>query len=146
MEIEVKQSRPLAEDSNYQEILDFNFLKLCLLGMSDNPEEHTEPCFISSKVYKPEEFELDNSNFDDVMLKLKEQCADYFALRKEGGNAMEDKKEMELEQEPTGEVAPEVEPEVPTEEIATTMAQDIASGTVELEASEVVEPEKKSFL
>ena len=50
MEIEVKQSRPLAEDSNYQEILDFNFLKLCLLGMSDNPEEHTEPCFISSRV------------------------------------------------------------------------------------------------
>lgn len=145
MEIEVKQSRPLAEDSNYQEILDFNFLKLCLLGMSDNPEEHTEPCFISSKVYKPEEFELDNSNFDDVMLKLKEQCADYFALRKEGGNAMEDKKEMELEQEPTVEVAPEVEPEVPTEEIATTMAQDIASGTVELEASEVVEPEKEEF-
>lgn len=99
MEIEVKQSRPLAEDSNYQEILDFSFLKLCLLGMSDNPDEHTEPCFISSKVYKPEEFELDNSNFDDVMLKLKEQCADYFALRKEGGNAMEDKKEMELEKE-----------------------------------------------
>ena len=145
MEIEVKQSRPLAEDSNYQEILDFSFLKLCLLGMSDNPEEHTEPCFISSKVYKPEEFELDNSNFDDVMLKLKEQCANYFALRKKGGNAMEDKKDMELEQEPTVEVAPEVEPEVPTEEIATTMAQDIASGTVELEASEVVEPEKEEF-
>ena len=145
MEIEVKQSRPLAEDSNYQEILDFNFLKLCLLGMSDNPEEHTEPCFISSKVYKPEEFELDNSNFDDVMLKLKEQCANYFALRKKGGNAMEDKKDMELEQETTIEEAPEVEPEVPTEEIATTMAQDIASGTVELEASEVVEPEKEEF-
>ena len=145
MEIEVKQSRPLAEDSNYQEILDFNFLKLCLLGMSDNPEEHTEPCFISSKVYKPEEFELDNSNFDDVMLKLKEQCANYFALRKKGGNAMEDKKEMEFEQKPTVEVAPEVEPEVSAEEITVTMAQDIASGTVELEASEVVEPEKEEF-
>jgi hypothetical protein len=109
MEIEVKQSRPLAEDSNYQEILDFSFLKLCLLGMSDNPEEHTEPCFISSKVYKPEEFELDNSNFDDVMLKLKEQCANYFALRKKGGNAMEDKKDMELEQETTIEEVPAVE-------------------------------------
>lgn len=145
MEIEVKQSRPLAEDSNYQEILDFNFLKLCLLGMSDNPEEHTEPCFISSKVYKPEEFELDNSNFDDVMLKLKEQCANYFALRKKGGNAMEDKKDMELEQETTIEVAPEVEPEVPAEEITVTMAQDEAPETVEIEASEVVEPEKEEF-
>lgn len=95
MEIEVKQSRPLEEDSNYQEILDFSFLKLCLLGMSDNPDEHTEPCFISSKVYKPEEFEL--SNFDDVMLKLKEQCANYFALREKGGSAMDDNKEMNLD-------------------------------------------------
>ena len=95
MEIEVKQSRPLEEDSNYQEILDFSFLKLCLLGMSDNPDEHTEPCFISSKVYKPEEFEL--GNFDDVMLKLKEQCANYFALREKGGSAMDDNKEMNLD-------------------------------------------------
>lgn len=97
MEIEVKQSRPLKEDSNYVEILDFSFLKLCLLGMSDNPDEHTEPCFISSKVYKPEEFEL--NKFDDVMLKLKEQCANYFALRGKGGNAMEENKEMNLEAE-----------------------------------------------
>lgn len=101
MEIEVKQSRPLEEDSNYQEILDFSFLKLCLLGMSDNPDEHTEPCFISSKVYKSEDFEL--SNFDDVMLKLKEQCANYFALREKGGSTMDDNKEMNLDNidEPT---------------------------------------------
>ena len=96
-------------------------------------------------MYKPEEFELDNSNFDDVMLKLKEQCANYFALRKKGGNAMEDKKDMELEQETTIEEVPEVEPEVPAEEITVTMAQDEASETVEIEASEVVEPEKEEF-
>ena len=95
MEIEVRQSRPLKEDSNYTEILDFSFLKLCLLGMSDNPDEHTEPCFMSSKVYKPEEFEL--SKFDDVMLKLKEQCANYFALREKGGSVMNENKEMSQE-------------------------------------------------
>lgn len=95
MEIEVKQSRPLEEDSNYTEILDFSFLKLCLLGMSDNPDEHTEPCFISSKVYKPEEFEL--NNFDDVMLKLREQCANYFALHEKGGSDMNEEKEINLE-------------------------------------------------
>lgn len=95
MEIEVKQSRPLEEDSNYTEILDFSFLKLCLLGISDNPDEHTEPCFISSKVYNPEEFEF--NDFDDVMLKLKEQCTNYFALREEGGNSMDENKEIAQE-------------------------------------------------
>ena len=142
MEIEVKQSRPLAEDSNYQEILDFSFLKLCLLGMSDNPEEHTEPCFISSKVYKPEEFELDNSNFDDVMLKLKEQCANYFALRKKGGNAMEDKKDMELEQETTIEEAPAVEADLVARGEIEAMAQE---SLVETEEPVEVEELTKEF-
>ena len=58
---------------------------------------------------------------------------------------MEDKKDMELEQETTIEEVPEVEPEVPAEEITVTMAQDEASETVEIEASEVVEPEKEEF-
>ena len=147
MEIEVKQSRPLAEDSNYQEILDFNFLKLCLLGMSDNPKEHTEPCFISSKVYNPEEFGLNNTDFDDVMLKLKEQCVNYFALRKKGGNAMEDKKDMELEQETTIEEAPAVEVDSVVEGEFEAMAQELPAKTEEsIEVEESTEEFSMTYM
>lgn len=45
MELSVSQYRPYADDSNYTELLDWNYSALCLLGKSDNKnsEEHTEP-------------------------------------------------------------------------------------------------------
>lgn len=64
--------RPYSEDSNYIELLDWNYSALCLLGKSDNPEEHTEPCFISSKVSPAQEtFSLDKFNL--AIEEMKEQ-------------------------------------------------------------------------
>lgn len=86
MELDVTQGRPLEEDSNYYEILDFDFLKLCLLGKSDDPEYHTEPCFISSAVY-PVEFAFDEKQFSQWVEKVKElfnACSD--KCSEKGGN------------------------------------------------------------
>ena len=91
MEIEVGDTRPLEEDSNFCEILNFKFLKLCLLGLSDNPEYNTEPCFISSKV-KPCEYSLDNSQneqFEAIIHDLKQFLTAFNSTKLEkGGNPM----------------------------------------------------------
>jgi len=66
--------RPYEEDSNYMELLDWTYSALCLLGKSDNPEEHTEPCFISSNVAPvAEEFSL--NKFAVELSEMKEKVA-----------------------------------------------------------------------
>ena len=93
MEIDVNQHRPLEEDSNYTEILDFKFSALCLLGKSDDPELNNEPCFISSRlesVFSADEFAI---KFNE----LKEEIQKCFA--KEEGETMEENKELVTEEE-----------------------------------------------
>lgn len=132
MEIEVFQSRPLEEDSNYKEILDFNFLKLCLLGLSDNPDYNTEPCFISSKVYSPDEFALDNNEFSIMIENLKKQCPQYFESSEEGGKGMEDNTVSTVIEEPIDGGVATAELAVENEVVATDTA-DVA-----IESSEEV--------
>ena len=67
MEIDVQQYRPLEEDSNYIEILDFSFSALCLLGKSDDPELDNTPCFINSKLVPI------NFSADDFVAKFNER-------------------------------------------------------------------------
>ena len=81
MEISVNEFRPLEEDSNYTEILDWVYSGLCLLGLSDNPAESTEPCFISAQVH-PVNYSFDKAEFAKAMDELKNNLND--AL-KEGG-------------------------------------------------------------
>lgn len=100
MEIEIGETRPLEEDNNYCEVLEFKFLKLCLLGLSDNPSYNTEPCFISSKV-KPLTYALDenqSAEFEAMLVSIKECITAHFDKRSEKGGEgtkMEDIKTVE---------------------------------------------------
>lgn len=78
MEINVSDGavRPLEEDSNYTEILEMTYSALCLLGKSDNPDEHTEPCFISAQVY-PVDYSLDRQQFVELMDEMKNSLAHF---------------------------------------------------------------------
>lgn len=81
MEINVLQHRPLEEDSNYTEILEWSYSALCLLGKADDKESpaHTEPCFINSKVF-PTEFS--KNEFTQVMNEMKEKISLCFDANK----------------------------------------------------------------
>lgn len=73
MEINVNEHAPLEEDKNYTNILNYSYSALCLLGKSDNPQYHVEPCFPSASV-SPYEFSLDD-NFTELMTQLKSELA-----------------------------------------------------------------------
>lgn len=82
MEISVDEFRPLESDSNYTELLSWNYSALCLLGLSDNPSENTTPAFISAQVH-PVNYSLDKVEFAKTMNELKVSLNN--ALEK-GGN------------------------------------------------------------
>lgn len=130
MEIVVDQFRPLEEDSNYTEILDFKFSALCLLGKSDDKELNNEPCFISSRL------EPINFNADEFAIKLnelKEEIHKCFA--KEEGETMEDNKELITEEEvvETEDVVAD-ETTTETEEVDTVTESETVETTVDYEA------------
>lgn len=79
MEISVSEYRPYEEDSNYTELTDFTYSALCLLGKADDKTspEHTEPCFVESKVI-PVQYSLEREEFSKVMGELKNELAFYF--------------------------------------------------------------------
>ena len=83
MEVSVDEFRPLEDDSNYTELLSWNYSAICLLGLSDNPSENTTPCFISAQVH-PVNYSLDKAEFAKTMDDLKEKLN--IAL-KEGGKS-----------------------------------------------------------
>lgn len=117
MEIDVQQYRPLEEDSNYLEILDFSFSALCLLGKSDNPELNKEPCFINSKLV-PINFSADD--FVAKFNELKEAVKECFN-QKEGEanvveNAIMETEENAIIEETVNTEETTVEKEVSTEE------------------------------
>ena len=88
MELSISQYRNYKEDSNYTELLDWNYSALCLLGKADDKssEEHTEPCFISSHV-EPVKFSL-NDEFSRAFSEMKDKlafCFETINTNKEGG-------------------------------------------------------------
>ena len=92
-EISFAQWRPWSENSLYTELLDVNFSALCLLGKSDDPEKHTEPCFQSARVEPMDNstFALDGAQFSQLMGEMREQLA--FSLEnkdshQKGGSGM----------------------------------------------------------
>ena len=112
MEISVNEYRPLDEDSNYVEILDFSFSALCLLGKYDNPDENVTPCFINAKV----EPKFSVSEFASQIEEIKNKL---FALNEEEGETMDNNENMtmELETEEIVETETEIVEET-TEEVA----------------------------
>ena len=84
MEIFFSDSRPLEEDSNYTEILNFTFDALCMLNKSDDQKFNVEPCFPSAAIVKAEF--SNNEQFNLSFEQMKEELAACFELLKEGGD------------------------------------------------------------
>lgn len=97
MEINIKNYRPLEEDSNYWEVLGYTFSAFCLLGKADEDStnghtdkdvEHSEPAFISSRV-EPYAFGLDE--FKKEFSLLKDKISKFVTINEtEGGEPMAD--------------------------------------------------------
>lgn len=126
MEISVNEYRPLDEDSNYVEILDFSFSALCLLGKYDNPDENVTPCFINAKVEPKFSISEFASQIEEIKNKL-------FALNEEEGETMDNMEVKETEFE-----------EVNAEE--TTVAETIETVEEVIETDEVVETETEEVV
>lgn len=98
MEISVEQYRPYEEDSNYMELLDWTYSALCMLGKADDKEspEHTEPCFIESKIMP---YNFSKAEFAEVMSEMKQGLAFYFE-KKGVEEAVEEIKDIIMEETP----------------------------------------------
>ena len=128
MEINVSEFRPYEEDSNYTELTDFTYSALCLLGKADDKTspEHTEPCFVESKVI-PVQYSLEREDFSKVMGELKNELAFYFNKDKIDGKedeVVENKKKEEVietveevNEESTEEVVENTTEETPDAEV-----------------------------
>ena len=127
MEINVSEFRPYEEDSNYTELTDFTYSALCLLGKADDKtsSEHTEPCFVESKVI-PVQYSLEREEFSKVMGELKNELAFYFNKDKIDGKedeVVENEKEEvietveEVNEESTEEVVENTTEETPDAEV-----------------------------
>ena len=116
MEVDCKEYRPLESDSNYIEVLDFEFSALCLLYKSDDRDENVTPCFISADV-TPINFSADD--FAIKMNEMKQAMSEVFAFEDKEGENMNENKEFTAETEPevvepetsSNETEPVVEPE-----------------------------------
>lgn len=144
MEINVSDGaiRPLNEDSNYTEILEMTYSALCLLGKSDNPDEHREPCFISAQVY-PVEYSLDRQQFVELMSEMKESLARFNLnnISQKGGSTTEMDNELNT-------VENEFEEEnVVEDEIVDVQEEqfDDEQPDIEAETSEAVVEESEDF-
>lgn len=80
MEIDPTQTKPLDEDSNYMDILDWVYSAICILGKADenstngktDSEMHTEPCFINSRI---EPYNFSSSEFSKLMADMKNEMS-----------------------------------------------------------------------
>lgn len=116
MEINIvdNATRPLEEDSNYTEIMKMEYSALCLLGKSDDPEKHSEPCFINSKVLI-ENYSFNQEAFSQLMSEMKSSLARYDLnnfYQKGDSNMENETKETLVEQVLEAEV---IEPEAEVE-------------------------------
>ena len=139
MEVSVEDWRPYDGDSNYTELVDFTYSALCLLGKADdkNSVEHTEPCFIESKVI-PIQYSIEKNEFSKVMGELKEELAFYFKdnVRKEETSMEDFKNEVTETVEEVVEESTETVVECATEETPETEITDVVE---EAEINEVEE-------
>lgn len=137
MEINVSEFRPYEEDSNYTELTDFTYSALCLLGKADDKTspEHTEPCFVESKVI-PVQYSLEKEEFSKVMGELKNELAFYF--NKDNTDGKEDEV-VENEKEEVVETVEEVNEES-TEEVI----ENTTEGTPDAEVNEDTNAESEN--
>ena len=86
MELNYENYEILEEDSNYVELHNVSYSALCILGKSDDPSKHVEPCFPSARI-DPVKFDLGNELFSKAMDEMRTQlslCFDIEASKKGG--------------------------------------------------------------
>lgn len=129
MEINVFDKKPLQEDKNYTELTDYSYSAFCLLGKSDNPEEHVEPCFPLASV-SPYEYSVDEQ-FYEKMEAMKKELKNVFEAndqRREEGTMDESCKTPETEVETAEATECAAEPNVePSQEQPEQNGDDYAS-------------------
>ncbi|MFA6832661.1 MAG: hypothetical protein WCR36_10420, partial [Bacteroidaceae bacterium] len=154
MEIDPTQTKPLDEDSNYVDILDWVYSALCILGKADEnstngkteSEMHSEPCFINSKI---EPYNFSSSEFSKLMDTMKKEMSLVFENInniQEGGLPLADEKEIVEENvdevieettEPTVEETVDAEViDAPADEVEPTEVVDENSDTVDVVETE----------
>ena len=145
MEISIPEGkyRPLEEDSNYTELLEWTYSALCLLGKADKDStnghtdtmEHTEPCFISARVI-PVEFS--KSEFAEAMNEMKEKLS--FCLKNQSSTTVTDvTMEVDIDKNNGGStMAEEIKNEV-VDEVTEAVVEETVDETVEEVVEEVVE-------
>lgn len=87
MELNYENYEILDEDSNYVELHGLSYSALCILGKSDDPSKHVEPCFPSSRI-DPVKFDLGNAEFSKAMDEMRTQlslCFEDMEVSKKGG-------------------------------------------------------------
>lgn len=86
MELNYENYEILEDDSNYIELHGLSYSALCILGKSDDPSKHVEPCFPSARI-DPVKFDLGNDDFSKAMDEMRMQlslCFDMTASKKGG--------------------------------------------------------------
>ena len=124
MEISVEEHCPLDEDNQYTNILKYAYSALCLLGKSDDPKYHTEPCFRSSRV-EPYEFALNDAQFTELMTQFRDELASCFAHAEveKGGETMNENETMTVVEETVVEAEIVDAPAEATVEVTTNVAE-----------------------
>ena len=139
MELNIPEGkyRPLEEDSNYTELLEWTYSALCLLGKADkdstnghtDPREHTEPAFISARVIP---LEFSKSEFAEAMNEMKEKLS--FCFKNQPSTM-----EVDIDKNNGGStMTEEIKNEV-VDEMAETVVEENVDEAVEETVEEVVE-------
>lgn len=87
MELNYENYEILDDDSNYVELHRLSYSALCILGKSDDPSKHVEPCFPSARI-EPVKFDLGNADFSKAMDEMRTQlslCFEDMEVSKKGG-------------------------------------------------------------
>ena len=136
MELNVQQYRPLEQDSNYVELLDFTFDALCLLNKSDEPDKNVEPAFISARV-EPINFSADD--FTAKFEELKQEMSKCFNLQEEGEVNVAENLNMEAEVVETEVEVTDTEAEIAETEVVEETTIEEVETTEETDAEPVEE-------
>ena len=121
MELTIKDGEMSSEDESYFEILDAEFLALCILS----PE--TEPCFEGAKV---SQFNLDKDEFKVEFTQMVAELKKSLNFASEGGESVgknKDKKDFEEVEE----TVEEIEEEIVNEEIQNDTEENVDNATEE---------------
>lgn len=144
MEIKCLKTKEFKADNRYTDITKFSATALCLLGKSDDPEYHVEPCFPSANITP--------YSFDEHFAQMMDEFKFALAECMQNVNKAKEVEEMKMSEEKILEIfaefgfesnnigieiAEDMTEEMLREKIAAYVADQAAAGEQESEAEEV---------